>query len=95
MGTEHYRRIMPRCMGVLYWQINNCWPVASWSSIDYYGNWKALHYYANMIPGRKTEIEFKAEQAIDSQAFKDALRIMTLVDAFEAKKLVWRRLNSR
>jgi beta-mannosidase len=46
LGTEHYRRIMPRCMGALYWQIDDCWPVASWSSIDYYGNWKALHYYA-------------------------------------------------
>jgi beta-mannosidase len=238
MGTEHYRRIMPRCMGALYWQIDDCWPVASWSSIDYYGNWKALHYYAkkfyepilvsphvtgdsvniyvisdrpspvaaeitvtlmkfdgqilketnkniwvrplasknylvinkaewlagqdfsetfllvelqdngntlssnfiffapaknlnlpkpnidvtmansgdgvkislqsnklaknvylaadniegfftdnyfNLIPGRKTEIEFKSEQAIDSTTFKNALRIMTLVDAFEAK----------
>jgi beta-mannosidase len=46
LGTEHYRRIMPRCMGALYWQIDDCWPAASWSSIDYYGNWKALHYYA-------------------------------------------------
>ncbi|MDZ7261270.1 MAG: ABC transporter permease [candidate division KSB1 bacterium] len=46
LGTEHFRRIKPRCMGSLYWQIDDCWPVASWSSIDYYGTWKALHYYA-------------------------------------------------
>ena len=45
-GTEHFRRLRPRCMGSLYWQINDCWPVASWSSIDYFGRWKALHYYA-------------------------------------------------
>ena len=45
-ACEHWRRIMPRCMGTLYWQLNDTWPVASWSSIDYFGRWKALHYMA-------------------------------------------------
>jgi beta-mannosidase len=46
IGTEHFRRIRPRNMGALYWQVNDCWPVASWSGMDYFGRWKALHYYA-------------------------------------------------
>lgn len=45
-AVEHWRRTMPRGMGTLYWQINDCWPVASWSSLDYEGRWKALHHMA-------------------------------------------------
>jgi len=45
-AVEHWRRNRPRCMGALYWQLNDNWPVASWSSLDYYGRWKALHYFA-------------------------------------------------
>jgi len=45
-GVEHFRRNRGRCMGTVIWQLNDIWPVASWASIDYFGRWKALHYYA-------------------------------------------------
>ncbi|MHB1456402.1 MAG: beta-mannosidase [Armatimonadota bacterium] len=47
-GVEHWRRNRNgfRCMGTLYWQYNDCWPVASWASVDYYNRWKALQYFA-------------------------------------------------
>ena len=43
-GIEHFRRNRGRCMGAIVWQLNDCWPVVSWASIDYCGRWKALHY---------------------------------------------------
>jgi len=48
-AIEIHRRSMPHCMGTLYWQINDCWPVTSWASIDSYGRWKALHYMAKKV----------------------------------------------
>lgn len=44
-AVETHRGNMPRCMGSLYWQINDCWPTMSWASVDYFGRWKALHYF--------------------------------------------------
>jgi beta-mannosidase len=48
-GIEHWRRNRGRCMGALYWQLNDNWPVASWSSLDYFGRWKALHYIIKRV----------------------------------------------
>lgn len=67
-GVEHWRRQRAdfHCMGSLYWQLNDCWPVASWASVDYFGRWKALHYvarriyrpvFASVLEGKK-EVEF-------------------------------------
>ena len=45
-AVEHWRRLRPNCMGVIYWQLNDNWPVASWASLNYQGSWKLLHYMA-------------------------------------------------
>jgi len=50
-GVEHWRRNRGRCMGSIYWQYNDCWPVASWSSVDSNQRWKALHYFAKRFYG--------------------------------------------
>jgi beta-mannosidase len=46
IGAEYWRQTMPKSMGCLYWQYNDCWPSITWSSVDYFGRWKALHYLA-------------------------------------------------
>jgi beta-mannosidase len=45
-AVEYWRGLRPLCMGTLYWQLNDTWPVCSWSSIEYGGEWKLLHYAA-------------------------------------------------
>lgn len=60
-AVEHFRRNKGRCNGALYWQLNDCWPVNSWSSIDYYGRWKALHYYARRF-NRPLALSFLQER---------------------------------
>ena len=56
-GIFQHIKQQPHCMGTLYWQLNDCWPVASWSSIDYYGNWKALHYRAQALFADNVELD--------------------------------------
>lgn len=78
-GIEAHRRNRPYCMGSLYWQLNDSWPVVSWSSIDYYGNWKAMHYQGK-----------RAFAPVLLNAFKEGetLNIYTLSDELKAYKNV-------
>lgn len=74
-ACEHWRRMMPRGMGTLYWQLNDCWPVAGWSSIDYYGRWKALHYMAKhfFAPLMVSGVENVAEGSVEIHVTSDLL----------------------
>jgi beta-mannosidase len=75
VGAEHLRRNRPRSMGALFWQLNDCWPVASWSSVDYFGRWKALQYYAR---------RFYADLLISSYAHDGAIDVYVISDKLEA-----------
>lgn len=77
ISAEHLRRNMPRVMGSLYWQLNDCWPVASWASLDYYARWKALHYYAK---------RFYAPVLLSPHEENGALAVYVVSDRTEALK---------
>jgi beta-mannosidase len=68
------RRQRPRTMGSLYWQLNDCWPVASWASIDYYGRWKALHYYARRFYDDVLISPFVHDDKVDVYVVSDKLQ---------------------
>jgi beta-mannosidase len=74
VGAEHFRRQRPRTMGSLYWQLNDCWPVASWASIDYYGRWKALHYYARRFYDDVLISPFLREDQVEVYIVSDKLQ---------------------
>ena len=89
MAVETHRRNRTDnyCMGTLYWQINDCWPAASWSSIDYYGKWKALHYLIGkayeqvMITHKPEENRFSVYVVSDElKPVKNAKLYMQLLD---------------
>src|SRR5580704_715440 len=74
IGAEHLRRQKPRVMGSLYWQLNDCWPVASWASIDYYGRWKALNYYARRFYDDLLISPFLHDDQVDVYVVSDKLQ---------------------
>lgn len=73
-ATEHWRRNKGRCNGSMYWQFNDCWGVCSWSSIDYYGNYKALQYGAR---------HFNAPLSVSIENSEEYIKIFVLNDLNE------------
>lgn len=86
-GVDHWRRHRGRCMGTLYWQINDNWPVASWASIDYFGRWKALHYMAKKFYGPQAVSMcmdgdimqvYLANESMDAQSYQVAFYVKNM-----------------
>lgn len=75
-AVEHWRRSMPRGMGTLYWQLNDTWPAPSWSSLDYFGRWKALHYMARnfFAPLLVSGLEDMEKGTVEIHATSDLLK---------------------
>ncbi|MCU4157970.1 glycoside hydrolase family 2 protein [Carboxylicivirga sp. A043] len=97
-GIEGHRINMPTTMGSLYWQLNDVWPVASWSSIDYFGNWKALQYFTRKafapiiaVPDTKTD-DLLVYSVSDNFEDKTGHLELTILD-FEGKEL-WSNTNN-
>lgn len=99
-AVEHWRRHVPRTMGALYWQLNDIWPGPSWSSLDFEGHWKALHYAARRFfgPLRVSGVEDKARGTVEVIVTSDRLVAMdgevrwTVTTTSE--RLCWPRASS-
>jgi len=76
MGAEHWRQTMPKSMGCVFWQYNDTWPGMSWSSVDYFGRWKALHYAARKFyaPILVSALEHPENKTIDIFVTNDLLK---------------------
>ena len=95
-ACEHWRRSMPRGMGTLYWQINDTWPVASWSSIDYHGRWKALHYMAKKFfaPILISGLEDTNKGTVEIHVTSDVLKPLPGTARWQVTDLTGKRLLS-
>lgn len=81
LAALHHRASRPYTMGSLYWQLNDVWPGASWSSVDYYGHWKALHYHAR---------RFFAEVAVAALRVDGTTAVSLLNDGLQPLPAQWR-----
>ncbi len=86
-GSEFYRRIRNRCAGSMYWQVGDCWQAPTWSSIDYSGRWKALHYRAK---------HFYAPLLLSLDKEEDRIDVYVVSDRMEAVsgKILWTLKNA-
>jgi beta-mannosidase len=77
-AVTHWRSLKPHCMGTLYWQLNDTWPVCSWSSLDHGGNWKLLHHMAARLYAPVTVVAVPKDGGIELRAVNDRAEVATI-----------------
>ncbi len=97
--VEAHRRHRPYCMGSLYWQFNEAWPTVSWASVDYYGNWKALHYQMRRAFAPEVVSWHQEDSLVHFYAVSDRLedrgRVKVTVEAMDPEGKVLRTWKRR
>nr|MBX2823129.1 glycoside hydrolase family 2 protein [Gammaproteobacteria bacterium] len=86
-AVTYWRSLKPHCMGALYWQLNDTWPVASWSSLEYGGGWKLLHYFARHFFAPVTVVAVPDDSGWQFKAVNDSSVAVELVLVIEAVTL--------
>ena len=86
-GVEHWRRNRGRCMGALYWQLNDNWPVASWSSVDYFGRWKVLQYMAKKFFAGTLGTIYEENGVIHVSAVNDTMEAVSVQVSVRLKNM--------
>ncbi len=87
-----HRRAMPYCMGTVYWQLDDCWPAPTWSSIDYYGRWKALHHALRELFADVLIVPWEANNYLHLQVVNDRLDTLPVRLLIESNRLDGRSL---
>lgn len=91
-AIEAHRRAKRYCKGTLYWQLNDCWPVTSWSSVDYFGNWKALHYQVKrsfeplLVSITENEVNYEIH-VINDELFSNEIQFKIALLDFNGKQI--------
>lgn len=93
-GIDHWRRNRGRCMGSIYWQFNDDWPVASWSSVDYFGRYKALHYMAKRFYAPLAGSIRKENAEMEAWAENETMKVATCKVEMNLKKMDFTLLDS-
>ena len=99
VGIEAHRSARPYCMGTMYWQLNDAWPGASWSGIDYFGQWKALHYevrrsFEPTIPILDGDDESMSALVVNDRRAPCTLRLDIAVRRFSGETVASARVES-